>query len=166
MAGRPKKFRDEFIGQVEKLCSIFGADDKKLAEYFKVAESTLNKWKIDYPEFSESLKRGKDTYDTENVEKSLRERAVGYEHEDEKIFCHEGKIIRCKTIKRYPPDTTACIFWLKNRDQDRWRDIKSLEHSGGIGITSFSEAIKQIGEHFKSNPELEEDLIKEAEGNR
>jgi hypothetical protein len=165
VAGRPKKYKAEFAGQVEELCAIFGANDKKLAEYFKVVESTLNKWKIDYPEFSESLKKGKEKFDTENVEVSLLQRALGYEHDEEKVFCHNGDIITHNQIKHYPPDTTACIFYLKNRLPSRWKDIKAMEHSGGIKTNvSFAEGLKQIGEHFKSNPELEEDLLGEAEG--
>jgi hypothetical protein len=26
-----------------------------------------------------------------------------------------------------PPDTTACIFWLKNRDPQHWRDVQQME---------------------------------------
>ncbi len=166
MAGRPKKYREEFIEQAERICSIFGADDKKLSAFFKIAESTLNKWKTEYPEFIESIKRGKEKFDTENVEKSLLERALGYEHDEIKFFAHEGEVTDERTvIKHYPPDTTAAIFWLKNRQPDRWKDIKALEHSGKIaGVVTFSQGIKQIGEHFKSNPELEEKLLEEAEG--
>ena len=31
-------------------------------------------------------------------------------------------------------DTTAQIFWLKNRRPDKWRDKRDLEHSGGINV--------------------------------
>lgn len=166
MAGRPKKFREEFVDQVEKICSIFGADDKKISEFFKVAESTLNNWKKNYPEFLESLKKGKEKFDTENVEVSLLQRALGYKHEEIKFFAHEGKVTDQRIITRhYPPDTTACIFYLKNRNKERWKDVKALEHSGEIRAkVSFAEGIKKIEEHFKSKPELEDDLMKEAEG--
>jgi hypothetical protein len=31
-----------------------------------------------------------------------------------------GKVIRVQTIEHHPPDTTACIFWLKNRQPEKW----------------------------------------------
>ena len=46
----------------------------------------------------------------------------------EKIFCSRGKVIRVETVEHYPPDTTAMIFWLKNRQPDRWRDRAEVEH--------------------------------------
>jgi hypothetical protein len=164
--GRPKKYRDEFAEDVEKICSIFGADDKKLCKYFKIAESTLNNWKKDYPNFMESLKKGKEEFDKENVEKSLLERALGYEHEEIKFFSHEGIVTDERVIiKRYPPDTTAAIFYLKNRLPDRWKDVRGIDHSGKISNNlTLAQALKEITDHFKSNPELENDLLKEAEG--
>jgi hypothetical protein len=30
--------------------------------------------------------------------------------------------------EHYPPDTTACIFWPKNRRRDKWRDKHEIEH--------------------------------------
>ncbi len=46
---------------------------------------------------------------------------------------HEGKPVIVPTVKHYPPDTTACIFWLKNRQRDRWRDKQDHEHTGKDG---------------------------------
>jgi hypothetical protein len=116
--GRPTLFKPAYIQQAYDYCAVFGASDKQLAEYFKVTESTLNLWKLQHPEFSESLKRGKDEFDTQNVEKSLLKRAMGYTLDG----------------KHYPADTTACIFWLKNRQPDKWRDKQELEHSGDLKI--------------------------------
>ena len=56
--GRKSEYRIEFSDQALKLC-LLGATDKELAEFFSVSEQTLNKWKKDYPEFLESLKKGK-----------------------------------------------------------------------------------------------------------
>lgn len=102
------------------LCKL-GATDKELADFFGVAVSTISKWKVDYPSFSEALKQGKELADA-RVASSLYNRAVGYEHKEDKIFQYEGAPIIVPTVKRYPPDTTAGIFWLKNRRPDLWRD--------------------------------------------
>lgn len=118
--GRPSKFKPEFIEQARKLCML-GMTDKELADFFEVAESTLNLWKKDFPGFSESLKGGKTLADAE-VAAKLHHRALGYSHPEDDIRVVNGQIVITPTIKHYPPDTTAGIFWLKNRQRDKWRD--------------------------------------------
>jgi len=120
MAGRPSKFRVEFITQAEKLCAL-GATDRDVADFFEVSEATLNRWKLTYPEFCASLKLGKTPAD-DRVEQSLYRKAVGYSFDSEKIFHFQGHITRAECIEHVPPDTTACIFWLKNRRPEQWRD--------------------------------------------
>ena len=134
MAGRPSKYKEDYAEQAEKICTLFGADDKEMAKFFKVAKSTINLWKLEHEQFSDSLKRGKDSYDTKKVELSLLDRALGYEHEEIKFFSHEGEVTDERTVtKHYPPDVTALIFWLKNRNPKRWRDIKAMELTGKDG---------------------------------
>lgn len=119
-AGRKTLFRKEYIEQAYKL-ALLGATDKQLADFFSVKEQTINNWKKDFPEFFESLKRAKEDVDSQIV-KSLFQRAKGYEHDDIDIKMFNGEIIETPLTKHYPPDTTACIFWLKNRQPDKWRD--------------------------------------------
>ena len=128
--GRPTKYKPEYSQQTYKLC-LLGATDIELADFFDVSEATINNWKIDYPEFLESIKKGKIEADAK-VAESLYKRANGYEHEDVDIKMYEGEIIKTKLIKHYPPDTTAGIFWLKNRRPKEWRDKQEIEHSGQI----------------------------------
>ena len=62
------------------------------------------------------------------VIRSLYERATGYEYEEEKRIVEYDKdgnvkpVKIEKTKKHVPPDVTAQIFWLKNRQRDRWQD--------------------------------------------
>src|SRR5690606_38366572 len=129
VGGRPSKYDPaKTPGQGYKLC-LLGATDKEVADFFGVAESTLNKWKIDYPEFSESLNRGKVDADA-RVAESLFKRALGYSHPEDDIRVANGEIAITPTIKHYPPDTAAAIFWLKNRQRGKWRD--KIEHDHGV----------------------------------
>lgn len=116
---RPSKYEQKFAKQAEKICKL-GATDAELADFFEVSVSTLNLWKLEHEEFSESLKLGKDPVD-DKVEQSLYHRARGYSHPEDDIRVIDGQIVVTPTIKHYPPDTTACIFWLKNRRPDSWR---------------------------------------------
>ena len=78
------------------------------------------------PEFLQALKAGKEVVNA-HVERALYDRAVGYSYDSEKIFQHQGHIIRAQTVEHVPPDVKACIFWLKNRQPGHWKDIKSRE---------------------------------------
>lgn len=73
-----------------------GLTDEQLAEKIGITATTLYDWKNRFPEISEALKRGKEVVDYE-VENALLNKALG-------------------------GDTTAQIFWLKNRRPDKWRD--------------------------------------------
>jgi len=129
--GRPSKFDPVFCEQVVKLCRL-GAKDEEIADFFHVTVATLNTWKLKDPVFLEALKEGKKEADA-NVANSLYHRAIGFEHEDTHISNYQGEITKTPVTKRYPPDTTACIFWLKNRDKENWRDVRSNEHTGKDG---------------------------------
>lgn len=123
---RPTKYKAEFAEQARKLC-LLGATDADMAEFFEVTESTINKWKLDHKEFSESLKKGKTLADA-TVADRLFKRATGYEHEAVKIFNNGGEAMEVPFIERFAPDTTAAIFWLKNRQSASWRDKQQIEH--------------------------------------
>ena len=127
--GRPSKFDEKFCAQAEKLCKL-GATDKELADFFEVSEQTLNNWKHEHPAFLESLKKGKAIADAE-VAAKLFHRAIGYEHADVHVSNYQGTVTITPLTKHYAPDTTAAIFWLKNRRPDLWRD--RIEHTGKDG---------------------------------
>jgi len=129
-AGRPTKYKAEYAEQAKKLCEL-GATDRQLADFFEVSESTLNLWKIDNKEFSESLKLGKEAPDA-LVERSLFQRAMGYSHEEDDIRVVNGELVITPIIKHYPPDSTSLIFWLKNRKKDDWRNKQEIEQSGKL----------------------------------
>ncbi len=119
--GRPTKYRPEYAEQALKLCRL-GAKDTELADFFHVSEQTINAWKHEFPTFLESLREGKALADAEVADK-LFKRATGYEHSAVKISASpDGKEHITEYTERYPPDTTAAIFWLKNRRPDLWRD--------------------------------------------
>lgn len=131
-AGRPTKYKPEYVEQARKLCAL-GATDAQLADFFKVSVSTVSLWKCVHEEFSESLKAFKEKAD-ELVEQSLYRRAMGYEHDETDIRVVGTRLVKTPMRKHYPPDTTAAIFWLKNRRSQEWRDRQDVEHTGGIVI--------------------------------
>lgn len=131
------KYREEYAELTYKYC-LLGATDKVLADYFDVSEATINNWKIDHAPFLESIKRGKQEADSV-IADSLFNRARGYSHTEEKVFNNQGEIVTYETTKHYAPDTTAAIFWLKNRQPKQWRDKQEVEHSGSIDTMTDDE---------------------------
>lgn len=130
---RPSKFKPEFVEQAKKLCALGGATAPDLATFFAVSVSTIKLWQVQHKAFSDALKVGKATAD-KLVEQSLFRRAIGYEHDETDIRTIGTKLVKTPVRKHYPPDTTACIFWLKNRKPGEWRDKQAVEVEAGAGL--------------------------------
>ena len=129
--GRPTELTQAVIEQAPKLYEL-GLTDAEVADFFEVSVRTIHRWKLVSEAFCHSTKLGKMAAD-ERVEKSLYHRALGYEHDEVDIKVIGGEIVKTPIRKFYPPDTTAAIFWLKNRKSQEWRDIKAVELSGKDG---------------------------------
>lgn len=114
--GRPSDYQPEYDDQAKRLC-LLGAIDAELAEFFDVSEQTINAWKKANPTFLESLKAGKLEADAKVVS-ALYDAAI------------DG-------------DTTAMIFWLKNRRPKNWKDKLNLAGSDGDGPLEV--VIRHIG---------------------
>jgi len=143
-SGRKKTTTEEKLNKIpfdiEKIEKIayFGSTDTQLGDILGVTEKTISLWKKD-PAFLTALKRGKEKADKQVV-KSLYQRATGYSHEAVKIFYdskrgQNGEAVIVPYTEHYPPDPTAMIFWLKNRDKENWRDRHDVT-SDGEKITS------------------------------
>ncbi len=103
-----------------------GLTDEQIAKNMDISYSTFREWKKKYSALSAALKKGKAPIDFE-VENALLKRALGFEYEEtetvfEDVDGKPKKRIK-KTIKYAPPDTSACIFWLKNRKPNHWRKM-------------------------------------------
>ena len=138
--GRPTKFKEEHMDKIKKM-AICGMTDIEMAELLGVTDRTFNNWKEKHPEFFQSLKDWKLKAD-ENVKRSLYERACGYEHEEDKIFNANGKPMVVPTVKKYPPDPTAAIFWLKNRQPKEWRDKQELDVNANVTVNKLESYFK------------------------
>ena len=119
--GRPSAFKPEFAEEAQKLCKL-GATDAELADFFAVSIVTIWAWQRRYPEFLSALKAGKQEAD-DRVERSLYQKAIGYTFDAVKIFCSkDGDVTQVPYREHAAPDTTAAIFWLKNRRSGDWRE--------------------------------------------
>ena len=104
-----------------------GLIDEQIAKNMGIALSTLKLWKNGHPAILAALKRGKEVIDIE-VENALYKRAIGYTYEEVKEEeMPDGRVRRTVTTKEVAGDTTAQIFWLKNRKPAEWRDKQNIE---------------------------------------
>lgn len=131
---RPTKYDPKFAKQVKHLAQL-GATDQEVADFLDVEVRTVYRWKHDHDEFCQALKTGKDVAD-ERVERSLYQRAIGYEQEEVKIFmpANAEKPVYAPFRAKVAPDTTAAIFWLKNRRSQDWRDKQETQHTGNVAF--------------------------------
>lgn len=129
--GRPSSYKPEYAEQATMLCKL-GATDEELALFFKVSARTIYRWKVQHAPFCQAIKAAATEAD-DRVERSLYHRAVGYTYDATKIMMYQGVVIREDYKEHVPPDTTACIFWLKNRKPELWRDVHRNEHTGKDG---------------------------------
>lgn len=123
-----------------------GLVDKQIAANIGVSERTFTDWKSKYSAISSALKKGKEVVDRQ-VENALLKRALGYEYEEVKEK-FEGGVLTERTVtkKEVVADTTAQIFWLKNRKPDTWRDKPEGTQKGDTSL--FEGIVKTVGGKF------------------
>ena len=116
-----------------------GLTDEQIADKIGIKRQTLYDWKKKYSVFSDTLKGAKEVVDRK-VENALYRNATGYEYEEvtkEYVYnpvTGEREFVTTKVVtKNVPPNTTAQIFWLKNRKPNEWRDKKQTELTGANG---------------------------------
>jgi hypothetical protein len=137
-AHRPSGLTQERIKQAEKLCRL-GATVMEIADFFEVGRRTVFRWRAESAAFASAMKLGKEGPD-DRVEQSLFARAIGYEHEEVDIRVIDGVVVQTPIIKHYPPEPVACIFWLKNRRPEQWRDRQPA--GAGEDIETLAAALR------------------------
>lgn len=143
--GRPSKYDPERMLPVVRAMAKLGATDIEFAQALQVNLGTIELWARQHPEFLRAIKPPKGVAD-DRVERSLFKRACGYSYDGEEIvpydhvetqrrgdqdlvLVREKRILRVPVVKHVPPDSTAAMFWLKNRRKDRWKNFKAVEVS-------------------------------------
>lgn len=150
--GAPSKKDVVDLYMIECLYS-FGLIDEQIAKALDISEATLNAWKKD-ENFLKALRKGKQVAD-ERVVQALYQRAIGFTHADQDIRVVNGVLTKTDIIKKYPPDTMACQFWLKNRRKDEWKDKHEVGLSDGQGGPAIFKVVYEDGK--KPSQETQEE---------
>lgn len=117
-----------------------GLTDAQIAEKMGIRRGTLYDWCKKYTDISDTLKKGKEVVDRQ-VENALLKRALGYRYDE---ITMENGVETKRVTKEVAPDTTAQIFWLKNRKREEWSDRQNIEVSQPI-----DDSIKEMEEYFE-----------------
>ena len=140
--GAPDFYRPDYAEQGRKLCLLLGATDEELARFFGVPTETLRAWLAEVPAFAEAVRSGRELADADVADRLYR-RAIGYSHDAVRVFSDR----QVSYVEHYPPDTTACIFWLKSRQPDRWHDKADREPDT---VAEMMAALDAAGERAKN----------------
>ena len=126
MSAKPK-YNAEYHDAWAWSLAALGATNDDIAEAMGISKRTIIRWQKDHESFATALAEGKGASDAKVI-RSLYQRATGYDYEEERKIVEydkDGNVkpVRVEKVKRHaPPDTTAQIYWLKNRQRDKWRD--------------------------------------------
>lgn len=121
-----------------------GLTDEQIANNIGIKRQSLYDWKKKYPDISDALKKGKEIVDRQ-VENALLKRALGYSYtETTKELVGDKMVVTKEVVKEVQPDTTAQIFWLKNRKSGKWRDVNRIDVSTEDN-KKFDDIISQLG---------------------
>lgn len=127
--GRKSKYDPAFVKMAYVICRSGPFTDERLGEVFNgVTAETIRNWKNEHQDFRAAIQQGKDEFDSLEAEESLWKLIKGFTY-DEIHIDKDGKTTKPVRVvrKNVPPSISAIIFWLKNRNPDRWRDLKAVE---------------------------------------
>lgn len=105
-----------------------GLIDEQIAQNMGISYSTFREWKKKFPALSAVLKKSKDVVDRQ-VENALFKSAIGFEYEEETVT-NAGDVVAVRKYSK--PNTTAQIFWLKNRKRNQWTDKSEVDVTGTV----------------------------------
>ncbi len=126
-----------------------GLTDEQIASNMGIVRSTLSEWKNKYKDIADTLKSNKEVADLQ-VENALFKRAVGYQYKEVTKQQQNGKMVVTKEVtKEIVPDTTAIIYWLKNRQPDKWRDKRKEEIN--VDIEDLTPIVEMIAHDENTN---------------
>jgi hypothetical protein len=122
--GRPTVYKPE-NAEIAHICCMMGATNATLAERFGVSHTTIDNWIATIPDFGDAVRKGREVADGKVVS-ALYARATGTQRTMTRVFCHNGQPVTVSYPVELPPDVRACMFWLRNRRPQQWRENRPL----------------------------------------
>jgi len=127
--GHPSLYKPEYCELGHNYC-LLGATNEELGGFFGVTRRTIDNWIATHPDFAKAVHDGRAVADA-IIARSLFSRAKGFKHEVTRITLYQGEERKVTNTVEYPPDTQACMFWLRNRRRQSWSEKAGNEPEGG-----------------------------------
>ncbi len=117
-----------------------GLTEEQIAHNMGIRRETLIQWKKRYVNISNALKSGKEVVDRQ-VENALFKTATGFYY-DEETVTNQGEVV---TVRKYSkPNTTAQIYWLKNRKREVWTDKQEVQLEANVTTNKLDGILAQL----------------------
>jgi DNA-binding transcriptional regulator YiaG len=129
------------------LCKEHGFNKTQLAEVFGVTTSVISNWTDKHEEFRVAVKDGLDKFETEKIERTLVQLALGFEYDETTVIDGFDKLGRpaqtvSVTTKKALPNIKAIQLWLVNRDKARWKLESHVTATSNINTTHTDKTLK------------------------
>ena len=121
--GQPTSYKPDYCELAHNYC-LLGATNEVLAGFFGVAPRTVDNWIATHPDFADAVRKGRAQADAVVV-RALFERCKGFSHKVTRTTLYRGKEHTITNTVSYPPDTPACMFWLRNRQHQYWQAARA-----------------------------------------
>ncbi|WP_422001722.1 hypothetical protein [Reyranella sp.] len=139
--GRPTRYTPNACDVARRACML-GATNDELAGLLGISRATLHNWMDQYPALRQAVDEGKLHADAQVAEK-LYQRAIGYQRPAVRFFANpDGPPTEINYTHHHAPDTTAAIFWLRNRRRADWREQVEHRHSTSHELLVILEAAR------------------------
>lgn len=116
--------------------ALRGCNDADIADALDVDPATIVRWKKQLPRFERAIFRGREKA-LGSVARSLYSAAKGQRVKETKAFVINGAIQTIDVVKELPVSVPAAMAILINRDGGRWKDTKTVEHSGSVSLSAL-----------------------------
>ena len=133
----PPPYVPQYAEQV-RLAANVGYTITELCRMLGVGLDTVNLWRLCYPDFDAAMRANLQAR-TDRVEQAWFQRAVGYDHPGEKIFCTDGVIRRAETLVHVPADPSAAMNWMKVHRPDVYSKVGEQAPSVEVSVVNVTQ---------------------------
>ena len=131
--GQPTSYKPDYDELAHNYC-LLGATNEDLAGFFRVTRRTVDNWMATHPDFAQAVQQGRAAADAV-IARSLFDRAKGFSHKVTRTTLYQGEERTITNTVEYPPDTLACMFWLRNRRRKHWLERAQSAPAAESGLT-------------------------------
>jgi hypothetical protein len=144
--GQTTLYKPEYCELAHNYC-LLGATNEVLAGFFAVAPRTVDNWIATHPDFADAVRKGRAQADAVVV-RALFERAKGFSHQVCRTTLYKGEKHTITNTVSYPPDTPACMFWLRNRQywQAKAEALPEIVDDMAALLDAAGESMRHAGE--------------------